>query len=475
MLGETIPRPQDYGFAHIRANNFPKMAVLYKTGAIDVLLTSPDRYQGSPHSTALHELVDQLLDHNGTGKLQKEISLDNIKWDLLMELTSIDDSKRNFDIYLSLTKKTTEALPAKDAPSFNPEKRATEALATEVVQDGTDRHNSTQEDYQVAFELTENIPVGTYTMVLRPQDEVGDFYFVSKRFLEITGLTKEEAQSDPFRAFECVHPSDLPVWIEKNRQAFERKEPFREETRLSIDGATRWVVAESIPRQLSDETWVWEGVIQDITDQKTAEAALAEATRELIEQKEIEGRLSERQSILRDMHDGIGAHLVLAAIRLKQGKISTQDAYQTLQGCIADLRIMIDTLDSSNHSLLDCLESFRCRVEDSLAGSSISVAWDVALRDQFCLPPSNLLNIMRMVNESVTNAIRHSNCQNLSITVNEDGDCLHVAIYDDGDGFDVSKAQKGRGLINMKQRAKQYGCDINIESGRSGTTVYISL
>ena len=312
-------------------------------------------------------------------------------------------------------------------------------------------------------------------MVLKPEDEIANFHFVSKRFLEITGLTREEAQSDPLRAFECVHPEDLPLWIEKNRYAFETRSHFREETRVIIEGETRWVVAESTPRELDDGSWLWEGVIQDITDQKLAEAALEATMQILVEQKQSEARLQERQSLLRDMHDGLGAQLTLAAIRLRQGRISSEAAYQVLKDCLADLRILMDSLDGVEQSLLYCLSSLKQRVDMSLAEESVSCIWDLDLYTKPDLPPRVVLDIVRIVNEAITNAIRHSTCRTIRIWAREDEEQLQIEISDDGQGFDPANSFSGRGLANMKRRSRLNGLGFQIGSTGAGTTIQISF
>lgn len=131
------------------------------------------------------------------------------------------------------------------------------------------------ERHRAAYELTENIPAGTYTMVLPPGAAIAHFSFISSRFLEYTGLSREEALSDPMKAFACVHPDDFDGWVRKNVECFERKIPFSEECRLVLNGETRWILAESVPRELPDGSMVWEGVLTDITRRKLAEAELA--------------------------------------------------------------------------------------------------------------------------------------------------------------------------------------------------------
>jgi PAS domain S-box-containing protein len=97
-----------------------------------------------------------------------------------------------------------------------------------------------------ALEVTEAIPVGTYTMVLRPGSPMASFSFLSERFLQLTGLRREEALADPLKAFACV----------------------------VVNGEVRWITAESVPRALADGTTVWEGVLIDVTDRIEAQQQL---------------------------------------------------------------------------------------------------------------------------------------------------------------------------------------------------------
>ena len=132
---------------------------------------------------------------------------------------------------------------------------------------------------KTAYELTENIPVGTYTMVQPADGGMANFAFMSSRFLQLTGLTREEAAADPLKGFACVHPDDFDAWVALNVQTFAEKKPFFGETRVVVNGDIRWITAESFPRTLPDGQTVWEGVLADITDRKRAEEALSESLR----------------------------------------------------------------------------------------------------------------------------------------------------------------------------------------------------
>lgn len=164
---------------------------------------------------------------------------------------------------------------------------------------------------KTAYDLTENIPVGTYTMVQPAHGGMANFAFMSSRFLALTGLTREEAASDPLKGFACVHPDDFDEWVALNAKTFEEKKPFFGETRVVVDGEVRWVTAESIPRILPDGSTVWEGVLADITDRKQAEAILHETNaaleKEVAERRIVEAELKIKTDMLEklSMQDGL--------------------------------------------------------------------------------------------------------------------------------------------------------------------------
>jgi PAS domain S-box-containing protein len=134
---------------------------------------------------------------------------------------------------------------------------------------------------EMALAITEAIPVGTYTMVMPPDRPVAYFSFMSERFLELTGLDRARARENPLEGFACVHPDDYDEWLRLNAEAFAAKRPFRGETRVVVKGQTRWITAESVPRDLPDGSTVWEGVLTDVTDRVLAQQKLQESERRL--------------------------------------------------------------------------------------------------------------------------------------------------------------------------------------------------
>ena len=134
---------------------------------------------------------------------------------------------------------------------------------------------------KTAFDITENIPVGTYTMVLRPGETTAHYSFMSRRFLELTGLDREEVAADLFKGFACIHPDDHEAWVELHAEVFTKKIPFCGQTRVIVGGEIRWITSEAIPRTLSDGSTVWEGVLTDVTERVLARQRLEASERNL--------------------------------------------------------------------------------------------------------------------------------------------------------------------------------------------------
>ena len=139
---------------------------------------------------------------------------------------------------------------------------------------------------KIAYEVTKHIPVGTFTIALAPGASLPTFSFMSDRFLEMTGVTMEEAQQDAGTVLARLHPEDRKAWLKHGAEMLAAKASFCGEARWQVEGGVRWITAEAVPRGLPDGTTVWEGVLIDITEQKDAEAKLRESQRQLADAKE---------------------------------------------------------------------------------------------------------------------------------------------------------------------------------------------
>lgn len=330
-----------------------------------------------------------------------------------------------------------------------------------------------------AYAVTENIPIGTYTMVLEPGAELANFRFMSTRFLELTGLTREEAESDPLKGFACVHPDDYEDWVALNAEAFAKREPFYGETRVVVDGAVRWISAESIPRELDDGTVVWEGVLADLSRQKSAEAALQIAHEKLLQNSVRQSRLHEREALLQDMHDGFGSQLVMARRYLEQGKLSLEETAALLDECLSDLHLLADTLQVKEPNLKQAIANYRHRISRRLAATGIQVVWHIELDSCPNYSSRQLVQIMRILQEALNNVLRHAEATEISILVRHDaqrGLLLEVTDNGKGLGEPITHAiSHGRGIHNMHSRANELGGVVTLQNASPGSQLRLQV
>ncbi len=328
---------------------------------------------------------------------------------------------------------------------------------------------------QVAYELTENIPAGTYSMVMRPGAQVAYFSFMSRRFLQMVGFTREQAEANPFGVFDCVHPDDRAQWIAKNLEVFAAGAPFSGVTRVVVDGAVRWYSAESVPRTLPDGATVWEGVLVDISAQKATEAALHTAHQELLATERERARLAERRRLLQDMHDGFGTQLASARLRLSYETLPQHEIAELLNECLDDLYLIADAFNSTDRSLDDALADFAFRLHGRLAGGPVELAWTPADDPWPVLPERTLLHVLRIVQEAVNNALKHARASKIQIS---SGYCAGgpawLRVCDDGDGMPATP-RRGRGLANMRSRARELGAELAWVALAPGTRVELRL
>jgi PAS domain S-box-containing protein len=131
-----------------------------------------------------------------------------------------------------------------------------------------------------AFELTENMPAGTYALRLDPTPEGKismDFRFASSRMLEFFDISREAFQSDPNLIMKAIHPEDRESLYLGTHNAYHQSEAFYWEGRTLIHGNIRWLNIRSNPRSDHEGRIVWEGVINDITAHIATERMLEES------------------------------------------------------------------------------------------------------------------------------------------------------------------------------------------------------
>ena len=189
----------------------------------------------------------------------------------------------------------------------------------------------------------------------------------------------------------------------------------------------------------------------------------------------------ERERLMRDMHDGVGSQLMTTLAAVERDELSKPVVVGLLRDCIADLRLVIDSLDSDESSLPLALANLRYRMEPQLQAAGIGMQWSVPLGLPVgcVMVPGVTLQILRIVQEALVNAIRHSGAQHVRVAVFEQDGALQIEVGDDGRGSPPTPVEVAvgaqRGLANMRLRASQIGATLTVRTGARGTTVVLRL
>ncbi|MCE4553855.1 sensor histidine kinase [Roseateles cellulosilyticus] len=194
------------------------------------------------------------------------------------------------------------------------------------------------------------------------------------------------------------------------------------------------------------------------------EAELAARHEQLRAVEREQALLRERQRLMRDMHDGVGSHLI-ALLRLAESGVDGSVMAELLRSAIEDLRLTIDSLEPLEHDLATLLATLRTRVGHRLEMAGLRLEW--AMADMPPLPwlePAQALQVLRLIQEAMTNVIKHAGARTLSLSARQAGAVLEVCVADDGCGFDVSQPARGQGLASMRQRARALGAGLDIEA-----------
>lgn len=189
----------------------------------------------------------------------------------------------------------------------------------------------------------------------------------------------------------------------------------------------------------------------------------------------------ERQRLMQDMHDGLGSSLISAIRSVELGGVSESKVSQILKDCLDDLKLTIDSMEPVEADLLLLLATLRFRLEPRLEGSAIQLRWEVQeLPTLPWLEPSSALHILRIVQESIANILRHTRADQIRVHTSHVSDGVTVTIDDNGQGFDVEQVMRnpaGRGLHNQQRRAQAIDGRVDWQSTSSGTrfTLWLPL
>ncbi len=221
-------------------------------------------------------------------------------------------------------------------------------------------------------------------------------------------------------------------------------------------------------------------------------AAIAVGTARLREAEQQYTIVAERDRIARELHDSIAQVLGVIHLRLRSLEPEVRDvpgngvateigelaeiadeAYRDVREAILGLRESITSAEGLEGALGEYLRKYSRQT-----GIKTSLRCDAAARR--ALTPRSEVQLLRVVQEALTNVRKHAGARHAAVSLNEDDGVVTLAVTDDGVGFDPGGIEEaldhGFGLASMRERVEQIGGTLAVKTAPGmGTRVEVQL
>lgn len=204
------------------------------------------------------------------------------------------------------------------------------------------------------------------------------------------------------------------------------------------------------------------------------EHQLKEAMGKLETQEKLE---KQRYQISRDLHDNIGAQLtfIISSIdNLKYGFELEKPLSSKLKkitnftsNTIRDLRDTIWAMNKDSISFSDLqqrIQTFLGAAKEVTQNVDFDFVINKNLPKDYILSSVEGMNIYRIIQEALNNALKYSEANKIEIAINKIENALYFKVSDNGKGFDLAATTLSNGLHNMQKRADEMGADLEIKS-----------
>jgi PAS domain S-box-containing protein len=303
------------------------------------------------------------------------------------------------------------------------------------------------------------------------------------------GLTRFGIAPDLDDFLRRVHDEDRTRVAAGLQRVIESGEEFTVEHRIrQCDGSIRWVKAIARIANKSGRTLL-RGTLMDITELKRMLEALKRSQALLRDLTTHQDRVKEeeRRRIAREIHDELGQTLLALRIDVSMLEARTGKSHPRLN---SKVREVLQHLDATVKTIRTIINNLRPAVLD--LGLAAAIEWQVAEfrrrsgiscdvqmdENEFSVDDTRATTLFRVLQESLTNVIRHANATHVHIELQREGKGLAMKIADNGIGIyqNRRKSVNSFGLIGVEERIHALNGEFSISSTPGqGTTLMIYI
>jgi len=201
----------------------------------------------------------------------------------------------------------------------------------------------------------------------------------------------------------------------------------------------------------------------------------------LREEKENHKLMQERLRISKELHDNIGARIthIISSLDIEMYKNTTSTSIESINTFARETMTQLrETIWAVSDKTIFFSE-FVLRIGQYVNQINPMTEANVSLQDNiledFELHPIETINLYRIVQETIHNAIKYAEASTIIIDITSTPAHTEIVISDNGMGFNTSSSKMGNGLHNMQTRAHEIKAKLHINSSSRGTVISIIL
>jgi PAS domain S-box-containing protein len=317
----------------------------------------------------------------------------------------------------------------------------------------------------------------------------GNVRFANRGLADLLRV-RDAAELVGIPVMEIVHPDSREAVRERIKQLRDGATalPWLEQKLVRKDGSIVEVEAAARP-------FIWKGrhaiqvILRDITLRKQADkerdelfhqVESARGRLEVLSRRLVEVQEAERRRIARELHDHVGQELTALKLNLDRCATVCAEASQPIEEAQARVNQLVNLVRQLSLDLrptmlddLGLLPALHWHLDRYTAMSGVRVNFKHSGVSERRFPTEIETAAYRVVQEALTNVVRHAHSQEVTIRVWASDTSLSVQVEDRGIGFDPEVALSARtssGLSGMRERAALLGGRILIESGPDSGT-----
>jgi signal transduction histidine kinase len=338
--------------------------------------------------------------------------------------------------------------------------------------------------------IVAHIPGMAYQALRKPDGRTALCY-VSEQSAQLLGIKATALIADPERFFDLIMEEDKADYLSKQAKAGGGHMTFNWEGRIWMEAwkDVKWVNIRVSQRDTPDGP-IWDGIMLNVTHSKLAEAEIRRSKAQLSAlASHVESvKESERLHLAREVHDDLGGNLTAIKIGLSwlMRRLPADD--DSLLTRTLYLDNVVDQTIEATHRIAS---SLRPPVLDF--GIVSAIDWqlqrfgrnaDLAIefsapKEDIPLDPEAAITVFRIVQEALTNVIKHARATRVSVTLALQDEVLLLTITDNGQGIQPTRSKSngnGFGLLGMTERATALGGELTIQPAkRRGTQISLRV